>query len=612
MMGSYPSDPEWFVVPPDPPNRRTPPLQLEPGQQPKMKHRYIRRQRIEVAMEAWSDIAVALDGGNARETGDPAATLSRRRSLSSVYNHHNPRLLVHPDVPPPSLFTPPPNRDLESDELVDAIYGEPGAVQVHGGGSSAAFLGNPSVARNERSVVADTTIAETGGLYRGMVAERDGERMELLSYFETLAAVVGLGRTARELVEMNIAGAMEQVAWQAQLAAYEEQIGSVNIMPRQSEEAPRSRRSSFAFDRRRLTAPLLSSNTSVETASSPVAPTPISPSRTATGVSTLVPIDDPPTYDVALASPTDTAPPTESTAAGGLMRFGSGPLLGRRISRSATAPAGFYHASTTAPRTRRRSFFNDNEEDMMNEEDEIELASASLRPNSPSSQGLFQIPGLSQSDAGASAKDGTTVFPRVMFAAGFVERPYPGFLVPGRFGNSVAILVWCGRVMISIPDIERNTVHKYRKWKNRAGTIIRLDWKLRVREGDVFGIGLVRRKAGLGILVTVNGRIPDLPDEKGNFPSRRPNDVEMQSPGLDIWDAVIPLPPSFLVASRADDLLYPSLGSRGPAQLLANFNGPFLWDGAGFTATGAPRGMEESWQLSRDAVDPPPTYQFNV
>jgi hypothetical protein len=157
--------------------------------------------------------------------------------------------------------------------------------------------------------------------------------------------------------------------------------------------------------------------------------------------------------------------------------------------------------------------------------------------------------------------------------------------------------------MLSIPDFD-HVPYTVRKWKNRRGRIIPFEYAVKVKEGDVFGIGMVRTDGKAGVFVTVNGRIPLLPGQGAGDAKPGSMDLEMGTPTGEVWDAVVELPE---VAEGIEDRLYPAIGSRGASQLLTNFVGPFLWDGGAF-ASRAMAGVEEAWLIQRDDVDPPPSY----
>lgn len=643
IIGSRPDEPDWFVFPSVATTtttnkrswRRAPDTPYEDS-----GNIWFRRGRTEAAMDAWQDVAAeAAAASNAdpdtmEESVDtpPQQSQQRRHSLSSLhdYAHANqPRLLVHPDVPPPSQFIPPRDPDYDADEIVAFVYGTPGSVVVHGGGTSAAFLGTTAFARHERSVVSDLPARNTGGLLTLSPNRpiREGKTVKLLGYFETLVAVLGQGRTASELAAIASLGEGDEAGdgdqeWRREVLRYEAGIdgtmgsGAATVAGRRSAEG------------------VLETAAAGEQAGQgpPVEPAIVpQPSEPTIPRINEVPTEDPPAYD----APPITAPtpePHEQQPARELQPNPTTdlsstltrPRNNTTTRRSQTSPAAF--DTTIAYGPQRRTQTQQRRLDPLESIDPYEppdLVPRALRRQETTHAGLFQAPMAEREHGGTGTgadENGETSnnklqLPKVMVSLGYVPRPYPGFLVPGRFSSGFAVLIWSGTLILSIPDREQLHQYKFKRWKNRGGNVVVMDTKFSVKEGDVVGVGMVRvGEQRLGALVTVNGKLvkpAGLGGEEEIRPGNKEEDIELgSSVGVDLWDAVVMIPANPLVDGRAEELLYPGLGSRGASQLLANFTGPFLWDGAGFgNGVGVGGGAEEETRVpTRDEVDPPPEY----
>ncbi len=146
---------------------------------------------------------------------------------------------------------------------------------------------------------------------------------------------------------------------------------------------------------------------------------------------------------------------------------------------------------------------------------------------------------------------------------GLVVRPFPGFYMPGRAPNSVALVISkSGQVFVTYAS----DVDGYQQGV----------WKLDMTcgEGDVVGVGF--SKENNAAFFTVNGNLCRIPQQQAQFQSkvyswlvskRLDEDLEMQSTS---FRYLLPI----MLVSKGQSI-YPAVGARGPAMVLANVTGNF-------------------------------------
>lgn len=191
---------------------------------------------------------------------------------------------------------------------------------------------------------------------------------------------------------------------------------------------------------------------------------------------------------------------------------------------------------------------------------------------------------------------------------GLVSRPYPSFLLAGRYPTSVAYVLDVNPInesqnKASIVLCCEDTVQ---------GRVVSRRWELgrewTAREGDTVGVGVLPDKDGFAgcVYFTVNGRQIEMGSsvrlkhkgwERINRHFRRGPDsaVLMEAGG----DEKLGSNKLFIrVPELAGGLgsLYPAVGTRGAAQLLANTKGPHLF-------------ADRSRITGQDGHDCPPTYE---
>lgn len=179
-----------------------------------------------------------------------------------------------------------------------------------------------------------------------------------------------------------------------------------------------------------------------------------------------------------------------------------------------------------------------------------------------------------------------------VIAIGLASKPYPSFLLPGRYPTSVAYVL-----DVKPTDEKRNEASIVLCCHDEAhGRVISRRWSLgkewTAREGDTVGVGILLDSCGdgspSGIYFTLNGRRIEMDasvklkrqgwDKFTRRFHQGPDSAVVMEAGGDMKlgapSKLLIRVPEFAGGLQA---LYPAVGARGSCQLLANIKGPHLF-----------------------------------